>query len=292
MTDTHGKAWENLARRMCDETLYTPPGRPSEEALAAYREFLKKVKGKNPHALVLGATPALRDLLSSLKYNVVAIDRSKEMINAMQKIIANPNPREKVIKANWLHLPFPNHFFDVALGDIVLQNVPASQQDAFLREIHRVLTPSGFFIAKMQLLPDDWVFEDIITVLKKYEKAPWARNLPMEMCCCLSTNTNRRGKASLKTVHKWMKKYRKGRHFCYPHKVVEKSLNRIWEFWKPMGKEWSFGYAYRVENQLRPYFRVLQKAVLHDCFRRCVDKVFPIWLCKKVIAARRSGSTS
>ena len=62
-----------------------PPARPAKEDIIIYRRFFNQYKNKNGKTklLILGATPELRDLAASLKFDVTVADFNIEMIRAL-----------------------------------------------------------------------------------------------------------------------------------------------------------------------------------------------------------------
>lgn len=78
-----------------------------------------------------------------------------------------------------------------------------------------------------------------------------------------------------------MEKYKiKEGKYRHSSKKITKYLNDIWEMWKPMEKQWTYRYERDTVKQLFPYFKVIKKHVLHDCYYREADESFPIWMCK------------
>jgi len=129
------------------------PGAPSAGVgiMKIYRELLKKATGRKRKfkALVLGATPELRDLVLELGGELVAIDISWEMIQKTIPLMKYQNhPREIIIRANWLDNPLEGNNFDVILGDVITLNMPHSDQNRFFKEIKRLLKPEGFIILR------------------------------------------------------------------------------------------------------------------------------------------------
>ena len=65
-----------------------PPSRPSRGDLDIYRKLISKYKEKKRpvKALILGATPELRDLLAYFKFEVTVADINPAMIQAMTSL--------------------------------------------------------------------------------------------------------------------------------------------------------------------------------------------------------------
>ncbi|MBI4119415.1 MAG: class I SAM-dependent methyltransferase [Parcubacteria group bacterium] len=128
------------------------PSRPSAATVEIYRDFLKCGEVKN--ALLLGATPILRDLLTErgLKNYVVA-DFSLAMIKNNMALCKKADPENEVwVKADWLSLPLQEDHFDIILGDMLLsQLLPADQPD-FLKTISNLLRRNGRFITRVHVI--------------------------------------------------------------------------------------------------------------------------------------------
>ena len=90
---------------------------------------------------------------------ITAIDASREMIRAVEALVADRVPasrdRFEGQVAFAAELPFEDGTFDAAMSSFVLQMVPS--RPAALRDIRRVLRPGGFF-AHVTWLVDDRPF--------------------------------------------------------------------------------------------------------------------------------------
>ncbi len=275
--------WKAFAARW--QKYYTPPGRPSKQAITVYSRFARQAfigLKRKPRALVLGATPELRDILARLKAEVSIIDINMEMILAMSKLMKKKNPNEIIVKGNWVKMPFASNYYDLVMGDIVLPNVPGPEQNKFLKEIKRVLKPRGYFITKMNVIPNEWQFEPFDAVLNKHAKIPLSRNTAVELFVYLHNNAYQ-PKTHIMDVGQikiGLQKYWKKGKYKHPKAKITKLLNDIWEMWKPMEKKWTTGYEWEIVKQISPYFKILKKNVLNDCYFHEIDESFPIWFCQ------------
>ncbi len=90
---------------------------------------------------------------------ITAIDASREMIGAVEALVAerHPGARDRFVGrvAFAAELPFEDRSFDAAMSSFVLQLVPS--RPAALREIRRVLRPGGL-LAHVTWLVDDRAF--------------------------------------------------------------------------------------------------------------------------------------
>ena len=95
----------------------------SEETLEQFHSlYNRSVEGADTiHALVLGATPELRDIVLSYGHTLTTIDRDAAAVEekTSQMHYAH-HPNEEIINEDWLTVHFPKANFDVVLGDGVL----------------------------------------------------------------------------------------------------------------------------------------------------------------------------
>lgn len=148
------------------------PIRPSREDILIYKDLISEyVKRNGPvrKILLLGSTPELRDLLSELpEASVYLADFSFRMPIGMLKFTAKADPLKEIwIKANWLELPFPENFFDIILGDLILQQFPPEIEPIFLEKMRFFLKEAGFFIGRFHFLDEKMRQEDISDVIKR-----------------------------------------------------------------------------------------------------------------------------
>ncbi|MBU4369279.1 class I SAM-dependent methyltransferase [Patescibacteria group bacterium] len=275
--------WKAFAARW--EKYFTPPGRPSKQAMSLYRQFAKKSfvgLKRQPRTLVLGATPEIRDVLAGLKAEVSIIDINMEMILAMTELTKIKNPKEIIVKGNWTNMPFPSGYFDVVLGDLVWGNVPIFLQNKFLKEVKRVLKPNGYFIHKIATISSDWRKGSLDEVMEKYVKIPISRNTAMELFChflCDIFNP-KTGLSDTAKIKEELKKYWKNGKYKHTNKKITKLLNDSWEMWKPLDKIWAINYEEKVLKKFSFYFDILEKRVVKDCYFSELNKQYPIWFCQ------------
>ena len=130
-----------------------PPARPTEQEINAYEDFLKM--SSNPkNILLLGSTPELRDLLSSWygTSNIFIADFSISMLNGLMKFTRKASMDQEIwVKTDWLNSALPKKFFDIIVGDLVLQQyVPAKEKD-FFEAISMLLGEKGLFITRVNV---------------------------------------------------------------------------------------------------------------------------------------------
>jgi len=150
----HKYKWQRMAKIWA---LFSKPGRPSQEDIKNFDILLKiAIKNKKePTILVLGATPEIRKLLYIYSKNkgakIICADMLEDNYRAMSSFIKKKNPKEKLVKVNWLELSkkIKQNSIDVVIGDYVRGNV-GGFEDNFYKEIKKILTGGGYFIVRDQ----------------------------------------------------------------------------------------------------------------------------------------------
>lgn len=123
----------------------------SESTLERFHDlYSRSVEGANDiHALVLGATPELRDIVLSYGHILTTVDRNPEAIAEKSKQMHyQNNPNEEVVLGDWLHMQFPPASFDVILGDGVLTALSKDEQTILLDYLHDILKPTGYLLLR------------------------------------------------------------------------------------------------------------------------------------------------
>lgn len=139
------QTWDKLAKEW---SVQTPPWRPTVKELCIYEEKISRAvaKKKKPKALVLGATPELRDICAKLKIDTYIADINPNMVRGMNELLEISPGLEPVEICNWLELPYEDESFDVVLCDHGIQHITYDDWDRFLREVRRVIKKQGYFV--------------------------------------------------------------------------------------------------------------------------------------------------
>ncbi|OGH71092.1 MAG: hypothetical protein A3C90_00530 [Candidatus Magasanikbacteria bacterium RIFCSPHIGHO2_02_FULL_51_14] len=257
MSQPHITPWNYLAERMTDDA-YTPPGRPSPQDLIGYRRFLCAAVAdtERPSALILGATPDLRDLLYEEGVACTVLDCNPDMIEQMTAIRQHCDPNETVVVSDWINNTLPSESFDVILGDFVISNIPWDKQQDFFLSVARLLKRNGRFITRMSSLTDDWRDFDVMQVLEKYQRLPEHPWRPMELFCEIFWNTHNPDTHSSGGPHVVAALHPFGRtgEWRHPDKKIELLFARMWEFWKPMDKVWTLETLSELRRRFETYF--------------------------------------
>ncbi|MDD4902053.1 MAG: class I SAM-dependent methyltransferase [Patescibacteria group bacterium] len=275
--------WQLMAERW--EKYNTNPGRPTKGDLAAYKKFIKQaVRGKKkPRALVMGATPELRDLLYELKCEVTIIDAIEVMVKAMNGLRKYKEAKEKIVISDWIDNPLAAGYFDVIVGDIVLANIPREKQNDLLRGVARMLKPGGYFVSRFYVLPDKYKPITIEKFLEECEKnLPKHDNSAMEMLYAsyLIIPNAKNKLLNMATLNRGIKKYWQKNKFVHPNPKMEYILNFMWETWKPMKKAWVADLEKDVAKLVSRYFTIKEKGFFTDVFWPEAAKIVPIWSCQ------------
>jgi SAM-dependent methyltransferase len=85
--------------------------------------------------------------------NLLAVDNTLAMI---RRVWPNNDARRSVVCGNWMQLPLRDACMDLALidGGLPAITFPDAHRD-LSKQLHRVLKPGGFFIARIFARPDD-----------------------------------------------------------------------------------------------------------------------------------------
>ena len=134
--------WAEVARRWA---LVGPPLRPSPEDVAAYAEVVA------PRGLILGVTPEIYRLPWPEGADVLALDHTRAMIEAVW-----PGPPDAAVCADWTDMPGEPASRDVAFCDGGLHLLPYPEGQAKVVEnLARVLVPGGLVALRLFTPPPE-----------------------------------------------------------------------------------------------------------------------------------------
>lgn len=123
----------------------------SEETLERFHDLYSRSVEGSPDikALVLGATPELRDIVLSHGHKLTTVDRDAiALAEKSQQMHYQHHPNETVLIQDWLKLDFPPSTFDVILGDGALTALPQDKQEILLDKLHEILKPTGYLLLR------------------------------------------------------------------------------------------------------------------------------------------------
>ena len=137
--------WPVIARRW---SLVGPPLRPSADDVAVYAEVARSRPA--PRALILGVTPEIYRLPWPDGADVVAVDHTRAMIEAVW-----PGPPDAAVCADWTDLPLESGSRHLAFCDGGLHLLPYPEgQSAVVESLARVLAPGGLLALRLFVPPD------------------------------------------------------------------------------------------------------------------------------------------
>ncbi|TKJ17811.1 hypothetical protein CEE44_04770 [Candidatus Woesearchaeota archaeon B3_Woes] len=271
--------WKEYANRY--EKFYWEPGKPTKQEKKIFYKFIKEAlkKRKKTRALILGATPSIRDELAKFNVEVTLIDINKNMINEMSKLTTHKK-KEIIVKGNWINTKFPDNHFDIVMGDLVLGNLDAKHQPKFLKEVKRILKQEGYWIHRMFFFPPNWKFESTEQVLKKFSKMKHNYDRSTELLVYLVYNTYNKKTHEVYTreIKKTLKKYWKKDKYIYPNDPkVEELMNEMYTMYKPLKKTWYTGTKKEVFSRISKFFKIIKEDFAKDHY---FGRSFIIIVCK------------
>ncbi len=269
--------WKELAWRYTN--LYLIPGKPSEQDKQIYHDFIKESlkDKKNAKALVLGATPSLRNELAKFNVKITLIDISKDIIKALSSLVKHDKTENK-INGNWFKMPFKDGYFDIALGDLVLSNVDKAHIPVFLKEIKRILKPEGFLIQRIRTVPSNLRKQPIKNILCKFATIQDKNVQETGFFMCIAHNhyNKKTHEICLEGIPKELNTYRKNKKCFYPDKKVEEMMNFMHKMWNPFKNVWTVGTKKEVFSWVSRYFKIVKSDRASDHYW---GKDYPILIC-------------
>jgi hypothetical protein len=139
------KAWNLFAKEWA---VQYPPMRPSAGEIKIYEKYLLGAirNKKNPKAIIMGATPELRDLCAKHKVDTTLVDINPNMVRAMDELLEYSDNKEKKVIGNWLEIDLEENNYDVILGDHCLHWIEYDKWDLFFKNKSKLLKDGGCII--------------------------------------------------------------------------------------------------------------------------------------------------
>lgn len=165
-----------------------PPFAPSQNEQKFYKKYCEKVSASKilpKRALILGATPELRDIAIKIGLESVAVDVSEKMMEKFSALMEKQNNAldKKIIK-DWLEIDFPSDYFGVIMGDASLNNLATIEDNERLVNIcNSILAKNGYFIMRQMFYTKKYQgYTDFKKVIDDYRanKISW-ENFFMEL---------------------------------------------------------------------------------------------------------------
>lgn len=137
-----------------------PPFAPSKNEITFYQKYNNKVaKDKNlpQRALILGATPELRDCAIKSELESYAVDISQEMMDKFSLLMKYHNhPLDKRIIQDWLKIKFPKDYFGIAMGDGSLINFATRKENnTCIKVCAKTIKRGGYLILRQVVYPQN-----------------------------------------------------------------------------------------------------------------------------------------
>lgn len=151
-----------------------PPFAPSENEQEFYKKYLKLILGNKElpkRALILGATPELRDAAIELGIESIAVDISQEMMDKFSSLMEyNGHSLDKQIVNNWLEMDFPESYFGVVMGDASFNNLTSREHNSQLLEIcSKIIAKQGFLVLRQVVYPKEKKgYDDVLKLVKDF----------------------------------------------------------------------------------------------------------------------------
>lgn len=170
------QGWSPVADKRGQKNNRVPPFAPSPAELSFYQKYIDRValnKSLPRRALILGATPELRDLAIMAGLECVAVDISAEMITKFSALMQHAGgPLDKPQEGNWLEMNFPEHHFGIVMGDASFINLTTKEENERLTQICAQTTASDGFVVLRQAVfgDDDQSYESADHLLEDYSK--------------------------------------------------------------------------------------------------------------------------
>lgn len=129
-----------------------PPFAPSKNEVSFYRKYLDLVSGNElpDRALILGATPELRDSAIDANLESWAVDISGEMMEKFSSLMKHhKHPFDKQQVKNWLEIDFPELYFGAVLGDASFINLTSRKHNRELAKVcSKIIKKGGYLILR------------------------------------------------------------------------------------------------------------------------------------------------
>ncbi|MCD4761314.1 class I SAM-dependent methyltransferase [bacterium] len=172
-TELKKEEWKDIIadQRTGDRKNYVAAPSAGPGILAKYEELLDKAIGKKTEftALVLGATPELRDMVLERGGQLTTLDISQDMIKKTTPLMKHQNhTNETIIEGSWLESGFKDNSFNIILGDGISANIAFQDQDQLFSQLKRLLNSDGFLILREVGLSKDRKQQTVEEIEQEY----------------------------------------------------------------------------------------------------------------------------
>ena len=137
-------------------------------------ELFKRVEGKK--ILEVGIGTGKNVPYYSDDMNVVGVDISEGMLRVCQERLKKfPEKKVKLLRADVQNLPFSDGEYDCAVSTFVFCTVPDPVKG--LKEVHRVLRPSGKAVFLEHMRSRKWYVNVILFLMHIFTKLLWGTSM-------------------------------------------------------------------------------------------------------------------
>ncbi|OIO07317.1 hypothetical protein AUJ27_02785 [Candidatus Falkowbacteria bacterium CG1_02_37_44] len=209
---------------------------------------------------------------------------TKDMYQAMFRIIKKRNKKEKFIKSNWLDMSakIKSSSIDVVIGDFVIGNM-GGFENKFLKEIKRVLKIDGNFITRMHYRDKNkFKTADYYKELEKLSDMVKLKKISIKEASSyfamkiIFSDKSRKVSISLhlEKIKNLVKEIKSKRDIII--KKIFKQFKKSW--WLMKDKYWTNYEKKALEGMVKKHFKIAKVLYSHDYD---MAKVSPIYLLKK-----------
>lgn len=243
--------WSNIAKRW---TNYLPPFRPTTNDLKLFQEITLTHLSSHLkiNALVLGATPELRDLLFMLGASITIVDQNPRMVEAMSGLRVYTGHEDIYIDDWFQFLPTRKQSFDLIVSDLTQGNIPYDKQEDFFRLISEALVPGGLYIDRAFTFRDRSRLYIADEEFNRFSEMPVINiasiNEMFYNCFCASDLLFRLGTVDVHAIYSHMRNELKS-------DVLKKYATLMNEYLAPEATVWYYGKDWNEVSKI--YFRHL-----------------------------------
>ncbi|MFY9462432.1 MAG: class I SAM-dependent methyltransferase [Candidatus Sungiibacteriota bacterium] len=254
--------------------------RPSSQEIEIYRRFMGPLSGRE-NILVLGPTPELRDLASGCR--VVVADLSFTNIITAAKYLKRARPEaESHIESDWLSLSYPPGYFNIILGDLVLNQFPPGKKEKkFFETMRRLCAPSGCFISRFIFLNSTFQPENLRYKVGRILERKWLSHREKVFAtataavCCAADHSIRMNNLYMAWV--LLEDLLKSGGFnWYERKAIKRAVSYLKENGLPGGRWWSYSTEEYLLDLVTKHFIIADRRHATD---HPAESLLPLFRC-------------
>ena len=235
---------------------------PHDSDIRSYDSIIQDHTCDN--ALILGATPGLRDLASEHSKHVTVVDIQSDMIDRTSTLLRQTtSSREEHYVCDWTEMNFDQRF-DLVLADIIWWLFPKHVQHKLAHVISNALTPNGLFVSRMYVqyessdAPGDILSSYTQTAINNPAQKSESYHTAFLHIACINADPITGKMNGVKTAAN-IEKYAAG----LPPEALE-TYRRKALFWSNGGFPLYFQSEHEIESSLDEYFQLENSVVVSD----------------------------